>query len=115
MNERKDPFETGKPLLLFLFDRLTCLRHVAQAVLSATGPSRSASQESRSETIRIQNGSAQTDTVYIKDQDVFTGQASGMVFNDLTTSASDDGDTTVSIDADLLGVYYTKGDEVGDD
>jgi len=56
--------------------------------------------------VRIDDGDAEADTIYIRDDEVFTGQADGMVFNDLTTSASDDGDTTVAIDADLLGVDY---------
>ena len=56
--------------------------------------------------VRIDNGDAEADTIYIRDDGVFEGQANGMVTNDVTTSASDDGDTTVSIDADLLGVDY---------
>jgi len=57
--------------------------------------------------VRIDEGDATADTIYIRDDGVFEGQAEGMVTNDVTTSASDDGDTTVSIDADLLGVDYT--------
>jgi len=56
---------------------------------------------------RIEDGNATTDTIYIKDDDVFTEQADGMVFNDLTVSASDDGDTSVSIDANLTGLSTT--------
>jgi len=56
--------------------------------------------------VRIDNGDAEADAIYIRDDGVFEGQANGMVTNDVTTSASDDGDTTVSIDADLLGVDY---------
>jgi len=56
---------------------------------------------------RIDDGEAEADTIYLRDDEVFTGQAEGMVFNDLTTSASDGGDTTVAIDADLLGVDYS--------
>jgi hypothetical protein len=37
LNECRDPFETGKPLLLFLFGPITYLRHVAQAVLRLNG------------------------------------------------------------------------------
>jgi len=55
----------------------------------------------------IDDGTAETQEVYIKENGVWEETASGMVFNDLTTSASDDGDVTVSIDADLLGVTYT--------
>jgi len=56
--------------------------------------------------VRIDNGDAEADTIYIRDDEVFEGQADGMVTNDVTTSASDGGDTTVGIDADLLGVDY---------
>ena len=56
----------------------------------------------------IDEGNAETQEVYIKEDGVWEETASGMVFNDLTTSASDDGDVTVSIDADLLGVTYTE-------
>lgn len=56
----------------------------------------------------IDEGTAETQEVYIKEDGVWEETASGMVFNDLTTSASDDGDVTVSIDADLLGVTYTE-------
>lgn len=54
----------------------------------------------------IDSDKAQTQAVYLRDDDVFAGTASGMVFNDLTVSASDGGDTTVDIDADLLGVDW---------
>lgn len=56
----------------------------------------------------IDSGDAETQTVYLKDDDVITGQSEGMVFNDLTFSSSDDGDTTVSVDADLLNVEWTN-------
>lgn len=56
----------------------------------------------------IDSGDAETQTVYLKDNDVITGQSEGMVFNDLTFSSSDDGDTTVSVDADLLNVEWTN-------
>lgn len=56
--------------------------------------------------VRIDNGDAETDEIYLRDGDQFEGRADGMVFNDLTVSASDGGDTTVAIDADLLGVDY---------
>ncbi len=55
----------------------------------------------------IDDGTAETQEVYIKENGEWEETASGLVFNDLTTSASDDGDVTVSIDADLLGVTYT--------
>ena len=55
----------------------------------------------------IENGDAETQKIYIKDNDVLTGQASGMVFNDLTLSSSDGGDTTVAVDADLTGITWT--------
>lgn len=58
---------------------------------------------------RIYDGDAETDAVYVQDSGVFKDKASGMVFNDLTTSASDDGGTTVEIDADLLGLDLTTG------
>lgn len=64
----------------------------------------------------IVNGDAETQAVFVKDapgngsptdaQNNFTQEADGMVFNTLNTSASDDGDTTVEIDADLLGLEY---------
>jgi len=53
---------------------------------------------------RIYEGDAEEQAVYVRDDGVFKDKAEGMVFNDLTTSASDGGDTTVSIDADLLGL-----------
>jgi hypothetical protein len=56
---------------------------------------------------RIYEGGAETQAVYVRDDGVFKDKASGMVFNTLTTSASDDGDTTVDIDADLLGLDLT--------
>lgn len=56
---------------------------------------------------RIDNGDATTDAVYIQDDNVFKGKADGMVTNDVTVSSSDDGDTTVSIDADLLGINWS--------
>ena len=55
---------------------------------------------------RIDSGDAETDTVYIKDDDVLTGQAEGMVTNDVTLSSSDGRDTTVAVDADLLGIDW---------
>ena len=55
----------------------------------------------------IENGDAETQEIYIKDDDVLTGQAGGMVFNDLTVSSSDGGDTTVAVDADLTGITWT--------
>jgi hypothetical protein len=55
----------------------------------------------------IENGDAETQAVFVKDsQGNFSQQADGMVFNTLNTSASDDGDTTVEVDADLLGLDY---------
>lgn len=58
---------------------------------------------------RIYEGDAETDGLYVRDSGVFKDKASGMVFNDLTTSSSDDGDTTVEIDADLLGLDLSVG------
>jgi len=56
----------------------------------------------------IANGNKTSNTVYIKDDSVLTGKASdGLIPNDVTFSSSDGGDTTVSIDADLLGVTWT--------
>lgn len=61
---------------------------------------------------RIDDGRAETQTVYMKDvveqggSGTFSEEATGLVFNDITTSSSDGGDTTVSIDGDLLGVEY---------
>jgi len=57
---------------------------------------------------RIDDGDAITDTVYIKDDSTLTGQASGMVTNDVTLSASDGGDTTVAVDADLMGIDWNQ-------
>lgn len=55
----------------------------------------------------IDNGDAETQAVYIRDDEVFKGKASGMVFNTLNVSSSDGGDTTVQIDADLTGIDWT--------
>lgn len=55
---------------------------------------------------RIDDGDARTEAVYIKDAGVFEGRADEMVFNELTVSSSDGGDTTVSMSADLFGVDY---------
>lgn len=55
---------------------------------------------------RIFDGLAVADTVYVRDPGNWKDQADGMVFNDVTTSASDDGDTTISIDADLMGLKF---------
>lgn len=53
----------------------------------------------------IESGAAETQAVFVKDsQGNYEDKADGMVFNTLTTSASDDGDVTVDIDADLLGL-----------
>lgn len=54
----------------------------------------------------IDRGEAETQAIYLRDDDVFEGTADGMVTNDLTVSASDDGDTTVAIDGDLIGVDW---------
>jgi choline dehydrogenase-like flavoprotein len=53
---------------------------------------------------RIYDGRAETQAVYVEDDGVWKDRADGLVFNTLTTSSSDDGDTTVQIDADLLGL-----------
>jgi len=55
----------------------------------------------------IDNGDAVAEAVYIRDDDVFSGKASGMVTNTVNVSASDGGDTTVEVDADLLGVDWS--------
>ena len=55
---------------------------------------------------RIDSGEAETQAIYMKVDGVFSEEATGMVFNDITTSSSDGGDTTVSIDGDLLGIEY---------
>jgi len=57
--------------------------------------------------LNIDDESAVAQSIYIKDGSTFKGTAEGMVFNDLTVSSSDGGDTTVSIDADLLGVNWS--------
>jgi len=54
----------------------------------------------------IDNGDAETQAVYMKDDGQFEGRASGMVTNDVTVSSSDGGDTTLAVDADLLGVEW---------
>jgi hypothetical protein len=57
---------------------------------------------------RIVDGDAEQDALYVRKSgdDGWSEQADGMVWNDVTTSASDDGDTTVSIDADLFGLDF---------
>jgi len=55
----------------------------------------------------IDSGDATTQEVYIKDDGQWSGTATGLVMNDLTVSASDDGDTTVSVDADLTGIFWS--------
>jgi len=55
----------------------------------------------------IDNGNAVAQEVYVRDDGNITGQASGMVTNDVTLSSSDDGDTTVSVDADLVDLNWT--------
>jgi len=55
---------------------------------------------------KIDNGTAETKTVYIKENGTFSQEATEIVFNDITTSSSDGGDTTVSVDGDLLGINY---------
>jgi len=54
----------------------------------------------------IDSGDAETQAVYIKDGNSFEGRASGLVPNDITVSSSDGGDTTLSLDADLLGIEW---------
>jgi len=54
----------------------------------------------------IDSGDAETQAVYLKDEGEFEGRASGMVVTDMTLSSSDGGDTTVAIDADLLGIEW---------
>jgi len=55
---------------------------------------------------RIENGQAETDAIYVEEAGNWKGVSDGMVFNDLSVSASDGGDTTASIDADLLGIDW---------
>jgi hypothetical protein len=57
---------------------------------------------------RIHDGKATADTVYIREEGTFTETADGMMTNTVNTSASDDGDTTVQIDADLMGLTMRK-------
>jgi len=54
----------------------------------------------------INDGTAETQAVYMKNSGEFEGRASGMVTNDVTVSSSDGGDTTLAVDADLLGVEW---------
>jgi len=58
---------------------------------------------------KIRDGNATTEAVYALHQDddgnaTWKDKADGMVWNDITLSSSDGGDTTVAIDADLLGL-----------
>jgi len=53
---------------------------------------------------RIENGDAETDTIYVEEAGSWKGVSDGMVFNTLNVSSSDGGDTTMSIDADLIGL-----------
>ncbi len=60
----------------------------------------------------IDSGKAETQSIYIRDDDVFKGKAGGMVFNKLKVSSSDGGETTVQIDADVLGINWsTQSDD----
>jgi len=52
----------------------------------------------------IENGTGETESVYVEEDGTFKDTADSMVFNTLNISASDDGDTTVDIDADLIGL-----------
>ncbi len=52
------------------------------------------------------DGSAEQQAVYVRKQDGWRDKADGMVFNNVTTSASDDGDTMVDVDADLMGLNF---------
>lgn len=63
----------------------------------------------------IDNGTAETQAVYMKHDGHFQGRASGMVTNDITVSSSDGGDTTLSVDADLLGVNWDRGGSATDE
>lgn len=54
----------------------------------------------------IYDGTAEQQAVYVRKDGGWKDKAEGMVFNTLTTSASDDGDTMVDIDADLLGLNF---------
>lgn len=55
----------------------------------------------------IDDGTAEASKVYVKEGSTIEGSASGMITNDVTLSSSDDGDTTVSIDADLVDLSWT--------
>lgn len=57
---------------------------------------------------RIDDGTAETQAVYVKDQGNWVESSGGIVFNRLRTSSSDDGDTKVEIDADLLGLNLSR-------
>jgi len=56
---------------------------------------------------QMYNGVAETQAVYVREDDVFDEKADGMVWNEVTTSSSDGGDTTVDVSADLLGLDLT--------
>ena len=55
---------------------------------------------------RIYDGAAVSQAVYVRDPGNWKQQADGMVFNTVNVSVNDDGDATVDIDADLLGISH---------
>jgi hypothetical protein len=85
-NEQPQEIEKGN--LTYTFSTTTYMNQAAASALRS-----------------IDAGDAETQSVYVQDsQGNFKDSASGMVFNTLNISASDDGDTAVDIDADLLGL-----------
>jgi len=56
---------------------------------------------------RMFDGDAEAQAVYVRDDDVFDEKAEGLDWNEVTTSSSDGGDTTVDVSADLLGLNLT--------
>jgi hypothetical protein len=63
----------------------------------------------------IKKGDRSTKAVYVRhngdSETVYKEKADGMVPNDITETVSDGGDTSVSIDADLLGLDLSGIDE----
>jgi hypothetical protein len=85
----EDPQEIERGNRTYTFDTTTMLSAQAAEALE-----------------NIFDGTAETQAVYIRDDGNWKDQAEGMVFNDVSTSASDDGDTTVDVSADLLGLDF---------
>lgn len=55
----------------------------------------------------IFDGEYVVEDVYVREEGGFKDKANTMVLNDITTSADDDGDTTVDMDADLMGLEFS--------